>query len=323
MKKKYYIKDLKIGDSLFGETFAVKSYKRGATRNNKPFIDIELSDNSGAIKGKVWSDDLSACDKVAEGDVVEVTATVEDFMGARQMKITNMKKTEVYELVELQQKTEFDVEKMWQDIEKTITGIKNPYLKNLLETIFDDETTDKFKKSPAAYKVHHNYLGGLLEHTWEMLKMTESVSSHYQKLNMDLLKTGVILHDIGKAFEFEPSTTILITNKGKLLGHIYLGAEIVKHHAPKDTPEDLLDEVLHIILAHHGQKEFGSPVVPMTAEAITVHVLDYSSAKMKIAYSQIFDDLGNEQFTQYVPQLGTELYRSPYSDIEVNEDIPF
>jgi len=323
MKKKLYITDLKIGDSIFGETFAVKGYKRAATRNNKPFIDIELADNSGTIKGKIWSDDISACDRVTEGDVVEVTATIEDFMNAPQMKITNLKKTNIFELSELQQKTEFDIDKMWQDIEKTIEEVKNPHLKKLLNAVFDEETVGRFKNSPAAYKVHHNYIGGLLEHTWEMVKMSESIKNHYPKLNMDMIRTGLILHDIGKLEEFEMTTTITFTNKGKLLGHIYLGAEIVKHRAPKDMPEDLLNEVLHIVLSHSGQKEYGSPVVPMTGEAMAVHVIDYASSHIRIAYSQIHGDLGSEQFTQYVPQLGTELYRSPYTEEAINEDIPF
>lgn len=323
MKKKLFITDLKIGDSIFGETFAVKSYKRAATRNNKPFVDIELGDNSGSIKGKIWSDDLSSCDKVVEGDVVEVTATVEDFMNAPQMKITNMKKTDAYEISDLQQRTEFNIDDMWHDIEKTIGDIKNPHLKKLLDAVFNEETVEKFKTSPAAYKVHHNYLGGLLEHTWEMVRMSESIKSHYPKLNMDMVKTGLILHDIGKLEEFEMATTIIFTNKGKLLGHLYIGAEIVKHRAPKDMPEDLLNEVLHIVLSHSGKKEFGSPVVPMTGEAMAVHVIDYASSHIRIAYGQIHGTLGSEQFTQYVPQLGTELYRSPYTEEEANEDIPF
>lgn len=323
MKKKLYITDLKIGDSIFGETFAVKGYKRGATRNNKPFVDIELADNTGAIKGKIWSDDLSACDRVVEGDVVEVTATIEDFMSAPQMKITNMKKTTSYEISELQQKTEFDIEDMWKDIEKTISSLKNPHLRKLFDAVFDEVTIEKFKLSPAAYKIHHNYLGGLLEHTWEMLRISDSIKTHYPKMNMDLVKAGIILHDLGKIEEFEMTTTIVFQNKGRLLGHVYIGAEIVKNRAPKDMPEDLLNEVLHIILSHSGQIEHGSPVVPMTSEAMAVHVVDYTSSRIRIAYSQIHGNSGNEQFTQYVPQLGTELYRSPYMDEETNEDIPF
>ncbi len=323
MKKTIYIQDFKQGDAIFSEVFAIKSYKKGATRNNKPFVDIDLTDASGSIKGKIWSDDLGNCDTVEDGDVVEINGTVEDFMGSPQLKITNLKKTEKFELSELQQTSEFNIENMWTDIQEITKRIQNPHLKKLLDNIFDKNMIEKFKKSPAAYKVHHNYAGGLLEHTWEMLKIAQSIKKHFPKINMDLVNTGIILHDIGKVSEFELTTTVTFTNQGKLLGHVYMGAEIAKHAAPQDMPQDLLDEVLHIVLSHTGKTEFGSPVVPMTAEANAVHVIDYTSSHIRIAYSQIHGGLGNDQFTQYIPQLGTELYRSPYTDEEKNQDIPF
>lgn len=323
MNKKIYISDFKQGDAVFSEVFAVRSYKKAATRNNKPFIDIELADATGTIKAKIWSDDLGNCDVVTEGDVVNINGTVEDFMGRPQLKITNLKKTEKYELSELQQVSEFNIDEMWNDIKKIIDGLSNPHLKDLLNNIFTEEMVERFKKSPAAYKVHHNYAGGLLEHTWEMVKIAQSIKKHFPKINMDLVNTGLILHDIGKVSEFEMTTTVTFTNHGKLLGHIYIGAEIVKHSAPPDMPQDLLDEVLHIVLSHTGLTEFGSPVVPMTAEAMAVHVIDNTSSKIRIAYTQIHGGLGNDQFTQYVPQLGTELYRSPYTDNDTNQDIPF
>lgn len=324
MTKKLYITNLNNGDSIFGEVFAVKSYKKGATRNNKPFIDVELSDNSGAIRGKIWSDDLGNCDTVSEGDVVSVNGTVEEYMGKPQMKITNIKKTENFKLAELQPRSKFDIEKMWADIEKTIDGVDNPHIKKLLNSVFSEkEIRETFKTGPAAYKLHHAYIGGLLEHTWEMLKMAQSVKNHFPKVNMDLVNCGIILHDIGKIDEFKMGTTIVMKNKGKLLGHIYLGTERVKHLAPKDMPEELLDEILHIILSHHGENQFGSPTVPMTTEAMAVYVFDLASSRIRMAYDNIHGNMGSDEFTQYVPQLGTELYRSPYIDTETNQDIPF
>lgn len=321
--KKLYISDLKVGDQLFDETFAVKSYKKGATRNNKPFIDVELADNSGTIRGKIWSDDMANTQTAEEGDVVTVNGTIEDFMGTPQFRITNLTKTKEYKIEDLQQKSQFDIEKMWSDIEKGIAEIKNPHLSALCKNIFDKETIENFKKSPAAYRVHHAYVGGLLEHTWEMLKMAEGLKGHYPKVNMDIINSGILLHDIGKMTEFETETTIVFTDKGRLLGHIFLGAEQVKQKAPKDIPEDLLTEVLHIILSHHGELEYGSPMVPMTTEAIAVFGIDHASAKLNTAYYHIHGGLGSETYTQYVRQLGTELYRSPYSDNLANEDIPF
>lgn len=320
--KKLYIKDLRVGDSVFGETFAVKSYVKKASRNNKPYIDIELADCTGSVKGKIWSDDFSGCDTVSDGDVVVVNGTIDDYNGP-QFKVTNMKATDKYEIGELQQKSAFDVEKMWKEIEAGINNIANPHLKKLLTNVFDDEMIEKFKTWPAAYKLHQNYIGGLLEHTWEMLKIAATLKDHYPKLNMDLVNTGIILHDIGKTAEYTSGTTVGFTDRGKLLGHEYMGAEIVKAAAPKDIPEDLLNEVLHIIISHLGHKEYGAPKVPMTAEAMAVFVIDYTSARINLAYTMIHGELGKENFTQYVPQLGAELYRSPYIDELSNEDIPF
>ncbi|MDD3679007.1 MAG: HD domain-containing protein [Patescibacteria group bacterium] len=320
--KKIYIKDLKIGDSIFGESFAIKSYVRKASRNNRPYIDVELTDKTGSAKGKVWSDNFSNCEEVKEGDIVEVNATVDEFSGP-QLNITNLKKITDFNIEDFQQTSSFDVEKMWREVSDTIENIKNPHLKKLLKNIFDSETTNLFKYSPAAYRVHHAYIGGLLEHTWEMLKMAGALKSHFPKINMDLVYSGIILHDLGKTKEYVANTTIEITDVGKLLGHIYLGSEWIKSKAPEEMPEDLLNEILHIVLAHHGEKEFGSPVFPMTTEAIAVHALDSASSKMNMAYMNINESLGTDKYTPYVSYLKTELYRSPYLDEQLNEDIPF
>lgn len=322
MKKKLYITDLKVGDSVFGEIFAIKSFTKKASRNNKPYIDVELTDRSGSIRGKIWSDDIANCDQLEAGDVAEVNATIEEFNGP-QMNITNLKKTEKYELSEVQQTSKFDIERMWGDIEKTITNIKNPHLKNLLSNVFDQETVNLYKKSAAAYKVHHAYSGGLLEHCWEMLKMADGIKDHFPKINMDIVNTGIILHDIGKMDEYEITTTIGFIDKGKLLGHMYMGAERIKNNLPKDMPEDLANEIIHIVLSHHGSKEMGSPVLPKTTEALAVYTFDLASARMNTAYQHIVSEAGTEKYTPYIPQLETELYRSPYLDELENEDIPF
>lgn len=322
--KKVYVSDLKVGDSVFGEVFAVKSYVKKASRNNKPYIDVELADRTGAIKAKIWSDDMVNTVQVPEGSVVLVNATVEEFMGTPQLKITNMSETEKFELSELQQRSKFETEKMWGDVETVMAGIKNPHIKKLLDNIFgDDDLLFRFKNGPGAFKIHHNYVSGLLEHTWEMLNLAKPLKAQYPKMNMDLVNAGIILHDLGKAYEFDMNTTVVFRNEGKLLGHVFLGAEKVKEFAPKDMPEDLLDEILHIILSHVGKTEYGAPVVPKTAEAVAVYVIDLASSRINIAYESIQGSTGTDMFTQYLPHLGAEMYRSPYTDDEANEDIPF
>jgi 3'-5' exoribonuclease len=322
MTKKIFIENLKVGDSIFGEPFAVKAFTKKASRNNKPYFDVELMDRTGTIRGKIWSDDIKNCDQVIEGDIVEINGTVDEFNGP-QLNITNLKLTKNFEIEEFQQVTKFDTNKMWADLSKTIEGTKNPHIKKLYKNIFTPEMIEKFKTAAAAYRVHHAYCGGLLEHTWEMLKMAEALKSHFPKINMDIVNAGIILHDIGKIDEFEITTTISISDHGKLLGHIYLGAELIKSNIPDEMPEDLANEIIHIALSHHGEKEFGSPVVPMTTEALAVHTLDAASSKLNMAYTHIHGGLGTEKYTPYISHLKTELYRSPYLDKLENDDIPF
>ncbi|RJO59962.1 HD domain-containing protein [candidate division WS5 bacterium] len=323
--KKLFVEDLKVGDSIFGELFAVKNYKKTATRNNRPYIDVELSDKTGSIKGKVWSDDMANCESVELADVVSISATVEDFNGP-QLRITNLSKVDKYDLGDFQPTASRDIEKMFEEITEAVASIKNPSLKKLLKEFLNDkETVEMFKKGAGGYTVHHDYLGGLLDHTTEMLGYVPAICKTHPKINKDMLVTGIILHDIGKIHEYEVSTSIVITPKLKLLGHIFMGAEMVKRYGEKaGLDEDLLDEVLHMVLSHQGRIEFGSPILPKTPEAMILYRLDDMSAKLNTAFKLLESgEGGDERFTNYQRNLETELYRSPYTDELTNEDIPF
>ncbi len=322
--KKIFVSDLKNGDSVFGELFAIKSYKKTATRNNRPYIDITLSDKTGSIKGKIWSDDMPKCESAEESDVVSISATVEDFNGP-QLRITNMTKVDKYDLSDFQPTAPRDIEKMFGEITDAIENIKNPSLKKLLKEFLNDKkTVQEYKKGAGGYTVHHDYPGGLLEHNTEMLYYVPALCKTYPKINKDMLVTGIIFHDIGKIYDYEVTTTIALTPKLKLLGHIFTGAEMVQNYGKSiRMNEELLDEVLHLILSHHGRLEFGSPVLPKTPEAIALGMLDDMSAKLNTAYKALETTGEKDLFTPYHRILETELYRSPYADELLNEDIPF
>lgn len=322
--KKLFVEDLKVGDSVFGELFAVKSYKKTATRNNRPYIDITLADKTGLIKGKIWSDDMKNCEPVDEGNIVSISATIDEFNGP-QMKVTNMSKVDKYDLADFQPTSDKDVEKMFSEITNAVGKIKNPSLKKLLnEFLNDKDTIEEYKRGAGGYTVHHDYLGGLLDHTTEMLSYVPAIYKTHPKINKDMLVTGIIFHDIGKIYDYEVTTTITLTTKLKLLGHIFTGAEMVKKYGESiRIDEDLLDEVLHLILSHHGKMEFGSPVLPKTPEAIVLSMLDDISAKLNTAYQALETGEENDLFTGYHRIFETELYRSPYLDDLTNEDIPF
>ncbi|MDO8507806.1 MAG: HD domain-containing protein [bacterium] len=322
--KKLFVEDLKVGDSVFGELFAVKAYKKTATRNNRPYIDITLSDKTGIIKGKIWSDDMKNCETVGEADIVSVSATIDEFNGP-QIKVTNMSKVDKYDLADFQPTSGKDTEKMFSEIVEAAEKIKNPSLKKLLKEFLNDkDTVEEYKRGAAGYTVHHDYLGGLLEHTTEMLSYVPAVCKTHPKINKDMFVTGIIFHDIGKIYDYDVSTTITLTTKLKLLGHIFTGAEMVKKYGEKTgMDEELLDEVIHLILSHHGKMEYGSPVVPKTPEAIALNFVDELSSKLNNAFSALDATEENELFTGYNRIFGAELYRSPYSDELANEDIPF
>jgi len=321
--KNLYVKDLKEGISLFAEDFALKGLRKSITKAGKPYLDLELSDNTGSIKGKVWSENIANTEGLEVGKVYSFDGSITSDSFGTQANITRAIEANVTDMAAFTPKSNNDASKMKADFEAFRDGIKNKHLKKLVAEVLDKELYEKFLKAPAAYYIHHAYENGLLEHTVDMLEMSKSVKNRYPKINYDLLVTGIIFHDLGKIFEYTLGTSIGFTTEGKLLGHIYLGAEYVKAHAPKDMPPDLLSEVIHMILSHQGQLEYGSPIKPKTTEAVALYHLDDASTKINAAYNVIHGLDADTEFSPYHKQLGVELYNSPYLNDLVNEDIPF
>jgi len=164
-----------------------------------------------------------------------------------------------------------------------IKSIENSYLKALLKAFFDDpQFVEKFKRAPAATKVHQPYIGGLLEHTLSVVTICEAICNIYKEIDRDFLITMAILHDIGKVREYAYDQVIEHTDEGKLLGHIALGLEMIDQKIKnlKDFPQDLELMVKHTILSHHGHFEFGSPKLPSILAAIALHYADEMEAKI-------------------------------------------
>jgi putative nucleotidyltransferase with HDIG domain len=154
----------------------------------------------------------------------------------------------------------------------------------------------RLKRAPAAKGFHHAYLGGLLEHTLSMVRILDFLASHYPTASRDMLIAGGILHDIGKIEEFSYDRAIDYSTPGRLLGHIYLGVEMLdrKIAAIEGFPEGLALELKHVVLAHHGELDFGSPKRPKTVEALIVHFVDDLDAKV-IAFREFIGNSGGEE----------------------------
>jgi 3'-5' exoribonuclease len=314
--KQLFVKDLKEGQLISNQPFAVRSYKKTLGKNNKWYADIEISDNSGSVKGKIWSDNLSDYDP-KPSDIILLSGTVTTFANSQQVIITEIEKTESYDASDFIQSSKKDINKLFNQIKISISKVSDNDLRNLLQNcVLEEDFKNLIIKATAAFSVHHSYSGGLLEHICEGLDLADSLILHFPKIRKDYLVTGIILHDIGKVFEFNVETSISYTQRGKLLGHMYLGCEHIIKNTPKNFPQEKLDQVIHMILSHHGELEYGSSIKPKTLEAIALWMVDNTSSKLNMAYSHIYDNIDTEEqaFTSFHRHLETELFLEPYKE---------
>jgi 3'-5' exoribonuclease len=203
------------------------------------------------------------------------------------------------------------VDEMWAELQGRIAAASNPHLKRLLENVVSAHET-KLRVWPAAQTLHHAYRAGFLEHVLQVASVGEMVAKAYQA-DADLVLAGALLHDIGKLQELDYDLATTYSRDGRLLGHIVLGAGVVRDAAAaiEGFPPALLTEIQHLILSHHGCLEYGSPVVPMTIEALILSFVDDLDAKINMARQAIRDDTGEGEFTGYHKRLDRVFWKGP------------
>jgi 3'-5' exoribonuclease len=176
-----------------------------------------------------------------------------------------------------------DLSAMRHEIIQSISSVQNDHLHQLLERIFVDEFTDQFMKAPASMWLHCNWVGGLAEHTLNVMHICEFLSISYPELDRDLLVTGALLHDVGKVLEYDVTTSIDVSEEGMLRGHIVIGAEIVSRVCDliEGMPDSLRLKIIHMVLSSHGELEFGSPKKPQFPEAVALNFADNIDSKLE------------------------------------------
>jgi 3'-5' exoribonuclease len=322
ISKGRFISEIGDGDRVKA-VFLVSKRWLLTTRNGKPYAKLMLLDKTGEILGIIWDDAPQKVSGIELGDVVGIKANAESYENRLQLRIEDIRRFEEKEvdMSGLIPTTSRDMVSMMEEFDRLLLSIKNTYLKLLIERIFArDGLRDAFMKAPAAKGIHHNYIGGLLEHTLTILKAIDVLLPIYAHvgLNRDLLVIGAILHDMGKVQEYSYNKVIDITPIGRLLGHIYLSAQMVDHEMGKieNFPEELRLQLLHMILGHHGHLEFGSPKLPMTREAIFLHMLDDLDAKL-IGFSSIIESTPEEDvFSPFSSVYNRHLYTRIYQEEE-------
>ena len=313
------IKQLREGTQVHKQFFRVRSVETRTTKAGKPFLSLILGDKSGTLKARVWSDILDKCPgPFVPGDDVAVQGKVEVYQGEPQLIVKYIKTVNTLQSKDLQDydpelldlATPYDREQMWQELRELAATEINPPLRDLVLNLLD-RNRDALLVCPAARMYHHPYLGGLLEHTWGVARNTLRSLTVYADLNQDLALAGAILHDLGKIKEIANPAAPELTVPGQLLGHIVLGWEMVREEARALAFSDpnLLVQLEHIILSHHGAVEFGSPVPPKTREALLVYFLDDLDAKLKMMGQHLESDTGEGDFTSYHRRLERSLYK--------------
>ena len=312
MKEKF-IKDFQFKDKLVNEQFAIKAIRKGKTADGRDFFDLTAIDKTGEIAGKIWEDALVYCEIPEVGEVVAITASVEEYRDKQQLKISAMKKIAEFSPEDFLASTEQDIDELWKYVKIKISEITDKDLKNLVNYFFaDSEFIKKFKIAPGAEMLHHAYIGGLMEHTVEMLKLADVVIANFANIDKSLLIAGVLFHDIGKMEELHVNHVIYRTIQGNLWGHLSIGVIMVDKAIDKikKFPEDLRLKIIHLLLSHDGRLEFGSPVKPMIPEAVALYHLDDLSTKVRVVDDLITNNENNPDldFSEKNFALDTKIY---------------
>ncbi len=309
---KQFLKDLKTGDdvdSYFAvlEKAEVKSYAHGFS------FAIRVSDKTGNLWVKYWGgsnqEDVKAVYSSFEAqNVISIKGKAAEFRGNLEIHINpgdghELTKIEDFDQSELVLTTDQDIDQMKLKLKEIIDSIENPDIKRLLKSFFDDEDfMKKFSQSPAAQLRHHNFRGGLLEHVLSLIKISKNVVEIHPRLDLDLLITGCIFHDIGKISEYQVTNAIGYTNDGEFFGHISIGQQMVAEKIKElgDFPDLLRQKILHLILSHHGKIElgWGSATDPKIPEAIALHYIDQVDAKIKGSFQDIDSVLSDDEWVR-------------------------
>ncbi|MBM4055017.1 MAG: HD domain-containing protein [Planctomycetes bacterium] len=309
-----YISNLKSGNQV-EDVFLVLKKEVRETKDKKPYLNLQLADKSGNIDAKKWDASPQLCNSFNSDEFVKIKGTVESFNNSLQIKLSDIipvPESEVH-MDEFVQSTEKNVQEMLNELKEIIKSVKNPYLSKLLISFFTDKSfVTAFCAAPAATQYHHAFLGGLLEHILSVAKLAINFAGFYPMIKKDLLIAGVILHDIGKIKELSYERSFQYTDEGLLTGHLISGVLMVNEKASKieGFPQELLNVLLHLILSHHGEYEWGSPVKPGTLEAIALHYLDNLDAKIQGASKAISDHKDDSSaWTDYVKMFERRLYK--------------
>jgi 3'-5' exoribonuclease len=312
--KSIYVTDLTDGDDLLNEPFLVQDVARRETKDGRPYLLETFRDKTGQIGGVFWDVPPDVDDWIRPGIVTMVTGRVSNYKGTLQISTTDLNPVNDPNMENFLPSSKRSREEMVVELQGVIDGLSQPWKGLVGRILLEPAFMASYVNAPAARIMHHAYVGGLLEHTLSMVKIGRLLAKHYPYVNKDLLVSGILLHDMGKAIEYTTGPTFDFTEDGRLIGHISRAAILIELAAKEmgNFPAPQLQHLIHLVLSHHGIQEWGSPVVPKTLEAVLLHQIDLLDSRVQGFFDHLRNDSGGEVWTvKSSLMFSTELKRPP------------
>jgi 3'-5' exoribonuclease len=303
------------------EVFLVIEKQLRANRSGNLYLQLRLADRTGSLTAMMWNANDRVSQSFESGDYVRVQGASQFYNGQMQLILTKVNSVDPATIHE----SDFvvlgpaEVEQLLSNMSDRLRQVEDVHLRSLAEAFLVDEIlVERFLKAPAGIKNHHAYQGGLLQHVVSLMGVADRVADQYPRLNRDLLLLGVLFHDLGKVEELSYDKDMSYTTAGQLLGHVVQGVELLEKKlrqaeelSGEPFPDSLSNHLKHLILSHHGEYEYGSPKLPMTPEAMALHLIDNLDAKLHQFFQLIDEDANAESpWTTYQPSLGRKILKT-------------
>ncbi len=311
--KTWFVKDIRPDDQ-FVSVFLCQTKNNFTGKTGQPYLSLSLVDKTGAVDGKVWDNAAAQSERFNEGDYVKVKATATTFNSRLQLRVGAITAVpeDTVDPSDFFPTSQFDIDDMMAELRAIVDDLENADIKRLLVAFLDDpEFAQRFRLAPAARSIHHNFLGGLLEHTLSLAKLGVLLSGHYPQVDRSMLIAGVMLHDIGKTRELSYDRSAGYTDEGRLVGHITLGVEMLNAKIAElgDFPAELKMLITHMILSHHGVLEYGSPKRPKIVEAMVLSMMDDLDARVFSFQTILEQETQNTRWSSFQRIYDRFLYR--------------
>ena len=331
MPQRTLISDLSPNELVSG-VYALQNCQLGLTKAGKPFLKCLLGDRSGRTPGRMWNASEQLFETLPTDGFVFIEGQTQPYQGEMQIIIQSIAPVEPMDedLLHLLPSSEHDVDEMLDELRSILGTLEHPAIAGLVRQYLEDEAfVARFRRAPAAMTLHHAFLGGLLEHTLNLVRLADRICPCYPELNRDIVLTGLFLHDLGKCIELTWERGFGYTDEGHLVGHIAQGVLMLQERAAacaasgSPVAEPILRVLRHVILSHHGRLEHGALKIPATPEAIFISQVDNLDAKLHMAIEATRRSRGGAElgghFTEKIWALETRLYRPDPTTMEDGE----